>query len=238
MTGHSNASNETPKSNVLIGSYLTPGLITETGNGLFNKLNKVILSETGLSAKLRLSSIKRARQGLEKGKLDAYFPELWENLPGDKANYVVSDPIFYKRVLLFTLKSSGITQLSELENKLLGVVEGFSYGQEIRNNPALNFIQQDNDITNIKLLLNGRIDGVLGGFPGTVLAVNQHNGHRQVHYDLASPVAVLESFYVCHNSAQGRALCGAINKAIRSLKNKGILELNPNNGFSRLNLKF
>lgn len=218
-----------------VATYLIPGLVKEDGTGLFNKLNKAMLKEMSTDAELTISSMNRARKGIQDGSSDVYFPELWENLPGEKHQYVVSQPIFYKRIILFTLKDSALEVLSDFKNEPLGLVQGFSYGKDIISNPQLNFSFQENDNINIKLLLNKRIDGVLGGFPGTVLAVKRNVEANKIHYNLDKPVAILESFYVCKNDSDGVKLCNAINQAIQSLLEKGILELNENTGFSRFN---
>ncbi len=223
------------KDPIKIGSYVTPGLIKEDGTGIFNKLNNAIFMEMSKNVELTLSSLNRARRDIKNEKLDGYFPELWENLPGKKAQYVVSRPIFYKRIILFTLKGSGLGELSDFESKLLGAVRGFSYGKEIKSNSQLSLVFQKDDITNIKLLLNKRVAGVLGGYPGTVVAIKKSIGANKIHYDLDKPVAVLESFYVCKNDSDGVKLCDSINKAIQSLLQKGILELNEDTGFSRFN---
>lgn len=229
------ASMDDTKDSVKIGSFLTPRLIEEDGTGLFNKLNHALFMEMNKDVKLNLSSVNRVRRGIKNGQLDGYFPELWENLPGEKTQYVVSRPIFYKRVILFTLKSSGLTKLSDFENKLLGAVEGFSYGKGIKSNPHLTLSFHQDDITNIRMLLNGRFSGVLGGYPGTVTAVKENNRSNDIQYDLDKPVAILESFYVCKNNPEGVKLCNSIDKAIESLLRKGVLELNEETGFSRFN---
>jgi polar amino acid transport system substrate-binding protein len=221
---------------IKIGSYLTPGLIKEDGTGMFNKLNNAIFREINKHPELTISSLNRARKGVKNGELDVYFPELWENLPRKDAQYIVSRPIFYKRILLFTLKGSGLTDISDFEsNKFLGAVQGFSYGKEIKSNPKLNLIFQESDVTNINLLLNRRVDGVLGGYPGTVLAVKGNDAAHEIEYDLNKPIAILESFYVCKNDSNGIKLCDSINKAVESLLQKGILELNEETGYSRFN---
>lgn len=220
---------------IKIGSYLMPGLLKEDGTGIFNKLNNAIFKEINKDAELTLTSLNRTRKGIKDGTFDVYFPELWENLPGEKSDYVVSRPIFYKRIILFTLEGSGLLELSDFENELLGVVQGFSYGREIKSNPRLHFAFQKDDVVNIRLLLNKRIGGVLGGYPGTVIAVKKNDAANKIHYDLDNPVAILESFYVCKNDADGIKLCNGINKAVESLLRKGILELNDDTGFSRFN---
>ncbi len=229
------ASTSDIKEPVKVGSYLSPGLIKEDGTGLFNKLNNAIFKEMNIKTELILSSMNRARLGVKNGKLDSYFPELWEHLPGRKDQYVVSKPIFYKRIILFTVIGSGFTELSDFEKEPLGAVRGFSYGKEIISNPRLNISFQNNDVINIKLLLNNRLSGVLGGTPGTVNAVKTNKGASRIHYDLDKPVAILESFYVCNNDQAGVKLCDSIDKAIKSLLQKGVLELNESTGVSRFN---
>ena len=221
------------KEPIKIGSYLSPHLIKADGTGLFNKLNHAVLMEMNKNFELTLTSMNRARMGVKMGSLDTYFPELWENMPTEGEDYVVSRPIFYKQILLFTLKSSGLNQLSDFEDKALGVVRGFSYGREIISHPKLNLTYQDNDMINIRLLLNKRIDGVLGGFPGTVKAVKSTRLAHEVNYDVNKPIAILASFYVCKNDPAGVELCNNIDKAIESLLDKGILELNDVTGYSR-----
>jgi polar amino acid transport system substrate-binding protein len=218
---------------VNIGSYLTPGLIKSDSTGLFDLLNSAIFNEIGRDVNLSLSSINRVRRATHIGKLDGYFPELWETLPNEPYHYTVSQPIFYKRIILFTLKSDSITELSHLKTEPIGVVRGYSYGKELTLNSGLNLSYQDNDMVNIKLLLNRRISAVLGGFPGTVLAVKKSGKENKIHYDLNQPVAVLESFYVCKNDQDGIALCQDIDRAINTLIAKGVLELNSNTGHSR-----
>jgi polar amino acid transport system substrate-binding protein len=223
------------KEPIRIGSYLTPGLIREDGAGLFNKLNNAIFMEMSKHTELTISSLNRTRIGVKNGTLDGYFPELWEHLPDAKDQYVVSKPIFYKRIVLFTLKDSGFAELSDFESELLAAVEGFSYGKEIKSNTDLNLIFQKNDVVNIKLLLSQRVAGVLGAYPGTVMAVKENDEAHKIHYDLDNPVAILESFYVCKNDSDGVKLCNSINNAIDSLMRKGMLELNEDTGFSRFN---
>jgi hypothetical protein len=221
------------KEPIRIGSYLIPGLIREDGEGLFNKLNNAIFLEMNKHSELIISSLNRTRAGVNNGRLDAYFPELWEHLPGAKDQYVISRPIFYKRIILFTLKDSGLAELSDFRSELLAAVKGFSYGKKIISNPNLNLIFQENDMINIKLLLNKRVGGVLGAYPDTVLAVKGNDNTNIIHYDLDKPVTILESFYVCNNDPDGVTLCDAINKAIESLMLKGMLELNADTGLSR-----
>lgn len=220
---------------ILVGSYLTPGIIEADGSGMFNRLNKLIFKELEQPYDLVIQPVHRIKKSLVDGHVKTYFPEMWESLPGRHSDYVVSQPIFYKKVVLFTTKASGFTTLQDLEGKFLGAVDGFSYGFDIIKNPKLNILYQNSDDVNIRLLLNGRLDGVLGGYPGTVIALNRYADKNKIKYDLTKPVAVLESFYVCPKTKAGIALCEKISLGIEALKSKGILVLDSVTGDSKFN---
>ena len=225
----------TEDESVAVGSYLVPGMVQVDGNGMFDKLNALVFSKIDTSYTLVTEPIHRIRKSLKDGHVDTYFPELWENLPGEKSDYVISSPIFYKKIILFTLNNSGIYSLKDLESLLVGAVSGFSYGTDIIENPNLNILYQRDDSINIRLLANGRLDGVLGGFPGTVIAVNNSEYKHRIQYDLTKPVAVLESFYVCPNTPAGRVLCDKISRGIEALQADGILLLDHTTGSSKFN---
>lgn len=218
---------------VTIGSNPTPGLIQTDGNGLFNKLNRHIFAQINQPMNLSIKPIRRTKREHSEGLVDAYFPELWEKLSDNKADYVVSDPIFYKKIILFTRKDSQYQNLDDLKNKAIGAVDGFSYGKKIINDAALDIHFQRDDQINIRLLSNKRLEAVLGGFPGTVLAVNQSKYKHLIQYDIKKPVAVLESFYVCQNNQKGKQLCSKISEGIQKLKELGILTLDPTTGYSK-----
>ncbi|MGJ8681028.1 hypothetical protein [Paraglaciecola sp.] len=222
------------KEPVVIGAYPTPGLIQEDGNGLFNKLNRLIFTQIDQPIELSIKPLKRIKKEFNDGEVSAYFPELWEKLPGEKTDYVVSDPIFYKKVILFTRKSSDYHQLADLKDKTLGLVSGFSYSKDIINDPRFTLSYQRDDETNIRLLANNRIEGVLGGFPATVLAIQKSQYKHLIQYDVKKPVAILESFYVCPNNQAGKQLCANISKGLKKLQASGILTLNSKTGYSKL----
>lgn len=233
LISFSSHANQSIPAKIKIGSYPTPGLIQEDGKGLFNYLNRQIFSVVDLPVNLSIKPINRTKQEFADGKVQAYFPELWENLPKSKEEYAVSDPIFYKKVILFTRKQSSLKTLNDFENKILGLVTGYAYGKAITNDPNLNLSYQNSDDTNIRLLANNRIDGTLGGFPATVMAVEKSKYKHLIHYDLEKPVAILESFYVCPNTQQGKDLCLHISEGIQKLKKIGALITNPVNGHSK-----
>lgn len=70
---------------------------------------------------------------------------------------------------------------------------------------------QNNDVINIQLLLDGKLDAALGDDSSTLNAVHNLNAENRVLFDLKQPIAVLEVFYLCHNDPRGAELCDKIS---------------------------
>lgn len=179
---------------------------------------------------------KRTQNAFKIKTLNTYFPELWENVPNPKSAYLVSDSFWYKKVILYTLKGSDIKNLEDLFGKHVGAVRGYSYGEELLNEKRINIQYHHNDDLNLKMLLSGRIDAIIGDNKSTLTAVNNNPNARNVEYDLDKPITVLDVFYVCHNTKKGIKLCDNISKIIRQLKNEKIIQLDRLTGNSKINL--
>lgn len=225
-----------PASATAIASYYIPGLVIDKNEGQFVKLHHEIFRRLKLSGDFQMLPARRAQLSFERGELDSYFPELWENVPEPKDNYVVSDPFWYKKVIMYSLKSSAIKDLTDMYGKTAGAVRGYSYGDEITREKRFNILYNHNDDMNVKMLLGGRIDAIFGDNASTSSAVKNNVDGGAIYYDLNKPIAVLDVFYICHNNAKGVALCGNISRVIRQLKQEGILMLDEHNGDSKINL--
>ena len=86
------------------------------------------------------------------------------------------------------------------------------------------------------MLLNGRIDGILGDNKSTIAAINKSEFKDKFIYDLNKPINILDVFYVCQNSIIGKQTCSEISQAIKQLKSEKIILLNPKTGQSQINL--
>lgn len=159
-----------------------------------------------------------------------------ENIPHPRTNYVTSESFWYKKIVLYTRKDSDFKSIQDLYDKPLAAVRGYSYGEYIINNPNLKIQFNHNDDLNLRMLLSGRIDGIIGDDSSTLNAVQSNSQGHLVRYNLDNPIAVLDVFYVCHNSLQGKQLCDDISKVIKQLKQEKIIELNPATGSSQINL--
>ncbi|WP_423899036.1 hypothetical protein, partial [Candidatus Pelagadaptatus aseana] len=95
---------------------------------------------------------------------------------------------------------------------------GYSYGNELYARPHLKITYSKNDVANIKMLIAGRIDAVLGDHATTLEAIQSLKAQDYVKYDPKFKLAVMDVFWVFQNDTKGLELCRSVSKAISSLK--------------------
>jgi hypothetical protein len=224
----------TTKTSTTIGSYYIPGLVINKEEGLFIRLHNEIINRTQLSLDFIIEPTQRIQQSFKSNQLIGYFPELWQNIPKDKSEIIVSDSIWLKSIIIFTRKNEQtITQRSDLEGLTLGAVRGYSYGQ-IEKNKNINIQYVNSEIQNIKKLLSGRIDAIIGDNASTVSAIKNSTYAQDIFYNLQQPIDILKVFYIFQNTTEGYEIHNKINIAIRSLKQEGLLKLDTKTGKSQI----
>jgi len=219
---------------LMFGSYYIPELAINKNQGTFIKLHQEIMRRTQIENKLHFMPTKRVQYAFKHNDLISYFPELYESLP--KKNVVVSEPFWLKKIIFYSVKDMNVKSTFDLEGLKLGAVHGYSYGPEIVNNKKIKIFYTDNDDINVKMLLNGRIDGILGDNKSTLSAINKSKFKDQFIYDLNKPINILDVFYVCQNSIIGKQTCSEITDAIKKLKSEKVIILNPKTGHSEIAL--
>ncbi len=227
-------SQASPKAGNTVGSYYIPGLIINKKEGLFIKLHHEIIRRSQLFLEFIIEPTQRIQHSFKRDQLIGYFPELWQSIPKDKSEVVVSDSIWLKSIIVFTKKGrQSISQLTDLEGLTVGAVRGYSYGQ-IEENKNINIQYVNSDIQNIKKLISGRVDAILGDSASTVSAINTLGYNKDIFYNLKQPIDILEAFYVFQNTLKGQEIRNKINIAIQSLKQEGIIKLDFNTGKSQI----
>jgi len=214
----------------LIGSYYIPGYVVNKKEGLLIQLHNEIINRAQLSLDLIVEPTQRIQQSFKNNQLIGYFPELWQHIPKDKSEVVVSDNIAFKALIIFTKnKGKTITQFSDLEGLTIGAVRGFSYGQmEENTNIKIQYVSSDEQ--NVKKLLSGRIDAMIGDSQSTVLAVKSLDHNQEIFYNTKQAIDILDIFYVFQKTPQGIAIRDKVNIAIKSLKKEGKIKLDPKTG--------
>lgn len=115
-------------------------------------------------------SIREAKAGHYDGLLGAYHTE-------ERAKYFkFPNPIVQSRVALFALKDREIRfkKLEELSPYKIGVIASYSYTEEFDNATYLNKLSSYSTRINIKQLLTGRIDLLIGSEEVVYMSLKKH----------------------------------------------------------------
>ena len=114
----------------------------------------------GYTLEIQTLPWKRALRNAEIGDADGVLSALFTQ---ERAQYLyyTSEPLFEVRTVMFTLKESPLTQLSSLEDlkgQRIGMVSGYSYGEEFDNFPGLQKYACKDDAVLVQNLSKSRID--------------------------------------------------------------------------------
>ncbi|MDP2559654.1 ABC transporter substrate-binding protein [Psychrobium sp. 1_MG-2023] len=223
-------------STVEIASYYIPGLIEDEHSGSLVQLHQEVIKRAQLESKLVIMPAKRAQYSFKNGLISALFPTLRDKLPLPIEQVITSEPFWLKKIIIFSRKDFPLMTVEQLSGKKIAAVRGFSYGDSIENNPQIKIHYQKNDHLNIKSLMAGHVDAIIGDNVSTVYALQQSGQSQYVSYKDSDVIDVLDVFYVCLKNEQGQALCEQISQAIKTMKYDGTLLLDGPTGTSELNI--
>ncbi len=207
---------------VEVVSYYIPGLVNQDKTGsLVDMLNKVN-EYTGVEFDLTLMPTRRVQKAFSQGQLFGYFPELEENRVSDSCR---TANIMQKKIIVITRNDSEkITEVSQLEGLRVGAVAGYSYGNEIVKNEKIKIEYVKNDDINVKKLLAGRLDVIVGDAHSTVNAIKQNDKKGELRYNPDEPISLLDVFFLFQNNDKGQQMCSQISTALERLRSEGALK--------------
>ncbi len=206
---------------IKLSSYYIPGLVESETKGLMVEMLKAIEQETNIRFELTLMPTARVQHSFLVGKTYGYFPELEDFRPPESCRTV---SFMQKKIVAFTRKDSlPIKAVADLEGKKVGAVTGYSYGINIINNSKINLQRVANEQANIKKLLSGRIDVVVGDLDSTVNAINELKMEDQIHFDPAQPIDLLDVYFVFPSHDDGKLHCEMVSNGIEKLRKRGAL---------------
>lgn len=207
---------------IKLTSYFIPGLVESPSQGLMVDMLRSMEQNNDLTFDLSLLPTARVQLSFEAGKISSYFPELEEHRPTKSCR---SDRFMQKAIIAINRKDQiPITRIEQLEGIAVGAVTGYSYGLNIIGNERIDLVRVDNDIANIRKLLAGRIDAVIGDVHSTIAAIKELEVSEQLNFDTSQPIDLLDVFFVFQLSPQGEKHCKKVSEAIEKLRINGDLK--------------
>jgi len=140
------------------------------------------------------------------------------------AKYDFSDAMYVERINVYVpaARYFSYTRLADLEGKRVGVIRGWSYGDDFdraRSSGHLLAEDVESDEQNFRKLAFGRLDALLAIDEAGAVRLKQHADIR-----LAGTMAENPTFLAFHKSAHQAALLERFNAALAKLKKSGRLD--------------
>jgi len=204
-----------------MGSFKIPLFVEDAERGAFVEILQEISKRTGIQTEVVISSTVRTRKMFCDGELDALFPALDKSLECSSAN---SAPFYSKDEIVFVRQGAPIiSEISQLEGKVVGVTRGYTYGAGLTSNSKLTLEYADSDLLNMRKLSKGRIDAVVVEKQSGLQAL-QESGATNIAYDLNQPLSSRATYFAFQDTDEGRSLAATFSKAINDMTADGTLQ--------------
>jgi len=190
--------------------------------GLYPAIFKAAFVRMGVAANQQSLPWKRALAGIDTGSIGV--GGIYQNT--DRlAKYDFSQAYFEERLAIFCFKGKEIafTKLDDLYGKMVGVISGWSYGDDFDAAVKAGKIKvdpTDGDESNITKLVHGRLDAVLAIVESGDAAIKAQGVSDKV-VRLPNLMTVNKVYLAFNKSADEKALLSDFDKAIAAMKSDG-----------------
>ena len=191
----------------------------------------VIVSEafaaSGYVVELSYMPWVRAKATAREGKADGCMPEYY--LEEDKDGFFISDPFPGGPLGFFKRKNdpTTYTKLSDLQGRRIGVVRGYVNTEEFDRADYLQKEAANDDLTNIRKLMGGRLDLiVIDKFVGLYL-LQQEMPDKVGEVEFLDPPLEEKTLHVliAQQASDAEAKIKAFNEGLNKLKENGKIDM-------------
>jgi len=206
---------------VKIAGYEIQGLISQSSPEIYNKVMDELLDR--MDVRLTVLPMARADALFDSGKVDCTFPNdqaFYEE--GRAAGFIQSKPVNHAKLYLFARPDEPAPRsLDEAAGKLVGAIRGMPYGSAV---DAANLTTElvDEEESNIRKLLAGRVDLILGYAPDTPVAIRTH-GFPPLSYAADRPIKIIRDAVMCHRSPRTERFLAQLDARLIDLGGSGRL---------------
>lgn len=195
-------------------------------NGFFAEITKEAFHRAGYDCQIKFVPWERAmtlaKKGMYDGVLGAYYTKPREE------HFGYSIPVSEDHVYFFWLKDRAIDyrELTDLIPYKIGVVNGYHYSDEFDRADYLNKIGNYDVESNVRLLLKGRIDVLLGSEKVIKMILKQDYFLDQGRVQMSNFPLSSKKLYilVSHQSQHHESAIRDFNHSLKNMKKDGTVE--------------
>ncbi len=152
-----------------------PGTSYQDGKliGVDGEIMQRVADELGLKVKPALMEWSAEIASVKSGRVDIMHGMMgWR---GSRAEVMsLSDPVYYFRATIAQRSDSSMCKLSDLENKTVATITGFSWVDELKTIPGLKLKLYDTSDAAMRDLVTGRVSALLADPPLVQYAITQN----------------------------------------------------------------
>lgn len=152
-----------------------PGTSYEDGKliGVDGEIMQIVADRLGLKVTPALMEWSAEIASVKAGRVDMMHGMMgWRESRAEVMS--LSDPIYYFRATIAQKKGSSMCKISELENKTVATITGFSWVDELKTIPGLTLKLYDTSDAAMRDLITGRVDALLADPPLVQYAITQN----------------------------------------------------------------
>ncbi|BDU51548.1 substrate-binding periplasmic protein [Haliovirga abyssi] len=194
--------------------------------GAVAELIKKVFNEEGYNVKIKYVPWARAVGYLDMGVVDGIYA-MWKTESRDK-KYLLSEPFFPNEIVFVSMKKNSIKfdgDYKKLKKYRIGGVRGYSYLETMKKY-KYNFDLTSTDILNVKKLLYGRVDLIIGDKLETQYIIKKYFKEFYGKEEYLKPIVTMENQYLAFSKKvkDAKLKLEAFNRGLKKLKENGEYE--------------
>ena len=209
---------------VYVDAYNPPFMYEKNNDatGIYPALVRAVFSELDEEVAVRAVPWKRAIAYLDMGK--GGLGGIYKTKPRlEKYDY--TDEIFSEEIMVYVPKGKAFafSSIYDLAGKRLGVIRGWSYGEEFdeaREKGLFKTEERHDDASNFNKLAVGHLDALLAIKESAELIITKKRISDKVEV-LVTPLVTNSTYIAFSKKSDKRALIQRINRAIKAMRRDG-----------------
>ncbi len=194
--------------------------------GLALELVKKVFAQTDFTPNIIIENWSRALEGTEVDVYDA-LASVWYSKAREK-DLLFSKPYLRSELLILTLRSNQgqYSRLDQLTGSRLGVRTDYAYGVDFSAIPNLTLVQEDQLVSNLLNLLNGKVDFVIADQRTAAMQLHEFFSDKITQFAVVDIALPPVERHVAASRAwpEAESMIAEFNRALEGLQKDGSLD--------------
>jgi polar amino acid transport system substrate-binding protein len=194
--------------------------------GLALELVKKVFAQTEFTPNITIENWSRALEGTEVDVYDA-LASVWYSKAREK-DLLFSKPYLRSELLILTLRSNQVqySSLDQLAGSRLGIRTDYAYGVDLSSVPNLTLVEEDQLVSNLLNLLDGKVDFVIADQRTAAMQLHEFFSDKITQFAVVNiPLPPVERHVAASRAwPEGERMIEEFNTSLAALQKNGSLD--------------